>query len=249
MKYFIKNRLGNKICIDVDFGKDDKELIFIMHGLGSNKDKPLFKTLKTLFKKNGFTTVLFDTTNTIGGESEGSFENATLSNYFSDLEDVISWSCDKEWYKEKFFLAGHSLGGVSINLFAQKNSSRVKSIISISSVISGELSMKAYGTKVMDEWKSLGYQLRDGYKLPWSHMEDRCKYDLLKEIKNIKMPILLIVGDEDIPTPPTHQKIFFDKLETEKEIHIICGCGHSFREKRHLDRVSEIVNNWIYKFI
>ena len=52
-------------------------------------------------------------------------------------------------------------------------------------------------------------------------MEDRLKYDVLPDIDKIKIPVLLIVGEQDIPTPVKHQKIIYDKLQTEKELHKI----------------------------
>ncbi len=79
-------------------------------------------------------------------------------------------------------------------------------------------------------------------------MEDRQKYDLLKEVAKVTMPVLMIVGDEDDITPAEHQQIFYDKLQGEKEFHIIKGVDHNFRKKEHLDEIKEIMKKWIERW-
>src|SRR5680860_130142 len=131
MKTFIKNRDGKKICVVVDENPNSKGLAFIMHGLGGSKKELHIQRFTKAFKDNGFTTVLFDTRNTFG-ESEGQYEDATTTNYYEDLEDVINWAKTQDWYKEPFWLAGHSLGGLCITLYTQKHPEQVKALAPIS---------------------------------------------------------------------------------------------------------------------
>jgi len=50
-KLFIKNRDNKKICVVVDYTKNSKGLVFIMHGLGSSKDKAHIMSLQKATKK------------------------------------------------------------------------------------------------------------------------------------------------------------------------------------------------------
>jgi pimeloyl-ACP methyl ester carboxylesterase len=59
------------------------------------------------------------------------------------------------------------------------------------------------------------------------------------------MPVLLIVGENDTSTPPPHQKILYKKLPGKKELHIIEGASHTFRDETQLNEIKEILNNWI----
>jgi len=252
IKETIKNRQGQNVAVLVNVNSDKKGLAFMMHGLGGYKEQPHLQTFAQAFEDNGYTTVLFDTTNTFG-ESDGNYEDATTTNYYEDLEDVIKWASGQTWYQEPFCLVGHSLGGISTALYAEKHPDKVKALAPISTVVSGKLSLETNKTKgIIEEWKKTGWQITESKtkpglmkKLKWSHMEDRLKYDLLSEVRQLTMPILMIVGDQDDSTPPEHQQILFEKLPGKKEIHIIKGAPHTFKDEKHLMEIKEILNKWI----
>lgn len=79
----------------------------------------------------------------------------------------------------------------------------------------------------------------------WNFVLDLDQYDILKKIDEIKMPVLLIVGDKDERL--LEQKMLFDKLKTKKEIHIIKGAPHIIRDPKQLEKYEKIFNNWINK--
>jgi len=247
-KIFIKNRKGQKIAVLIEKPKNPKGLAFVMHGLGGFKEQPHIETFARTFFDNDYTSVRFDTTNTLG-ESDGDYENATLTNYYGDLEDVISWAEAQDWYQEPFILAGHSLGGICSALYAQKYPQKVKALAPVSSVVSGKLSLQAEDTKDWQEkgWREDESRSKPGVmkRLPWSHMEDRLKYDLLPDTNKLTMLILLIVGEVDNTTPLAHQQLLYEKLPGKKEIYIIKGAPHTFREKKHLDEIHQIFDRWI----
>jgi len=250
-KLFIKNRDNKKICVVVDYTKNSKGLVFIMHGLGSSKDKAHIMSFAESYKKNNFTVVRFDTTNA-RGESDGKLEDATITNYFKDLEDIINWSSKQKWYKEPFFLTGHSLGGICIILYAQKYPNKVKAIAPVSTVVSGKLSLETPSNKDWRAWMKSGwhvYASQSGNikKIRWSHYEDRLKYDILKKADKMNIPVLLIVGEKDASTPVDHIKKLHEKLRCDKELHIIKGAEHSFIEEKHLTEIRNIMDKWIKK--
>ncbi|MFA4833461.1 MAG: alpha/beta fold hydrolase [Patescibacteria group bacterium] len=254
-KLFIENRKGQRIAVIVEENKNAKELAFVMHGLGGFKEQPHVETFAKSFLEKGFTVVRFDTTNSIGG-SDGKYEDATATNYYEDLEDVTFWAGGQEWYKEPFWLAGHSLGGICVALYAQNYSGKVRAIAPISTVVSGQLSWEAHTKEELANWEKTGWQIvesvsRPGLikKLKWSHMEDRLKYDLLPGVDKLTMPVLLIVGEEDDTTPLAHQKILFKALPGKKELHIIKGASHTFREAKHLKEIEEIFYKWIERTV
>lgn len=257
-KIFIKNRKGEKICILIEGEENNPPagggLVFVMPGLGGFKEQPHIIAAAESFLENGFITVRFDTTNSFG-ESEGKYENATITSYYSDLEDVIDWAATQSWYKEPFVLTGHSLGGICTVLFAEKHPEKVRALIPISPVVSGKLSTETeYFIKIRDDWERTGWLEEESYsrpgevkRLPWSHVLDRVKYDLIPLAKNLTMPVLIIVGDKDTTTPLEHQKILFEAIPGKKEIAIIKGAAHSFRHQQNISDLKKTISDWIKK--
>jgi len=251
-KEVIKNRKGQNIAVIIEKPENQKDLAFVMHGLGGFKEQPHIQTIAEVFKEKGYTVIKFDTTNTIG-ESDGKLELATVTNYYEDLEDVIRWAQVQEWYQEPFCLAGHSLGGFCVSLYTENHPEKVKALAPISTVVSGELFIKAFKVKEsLEEWERCGYREWESLSSPglikrlnYSFVLDGLKYDLLKKIKEIKVPVLLIVGENDEDVPPDHQKILYSALNTEKEFHIIKGAGHTFRDDVHLRELKAILSKWL----
>lgn len=251
-KITIKNRKNQNIAVLLEKPENSKGLAFVMHGLSGNKNQLHIETFSEAFRKNGFTVIRFDTTNTLG-ESDGDMTNATLTNYYEDLEDVIKWAASRKWYQEPFVLCGHSLGSISIALFAEKYPEKVKALAPISAVISGKLLEETPDFKeISKDWEEKGIRewessVRPGIikRLKWSHVEDRRKYDLFPGADKLTMPVLMIVGSLDNITPLEHQKMLYDKLPGKKELHIIKGSEHTFKEQKHLNEIKKIFSKWI----
>jgi len=159
-KEIISNRKERRIAVIVEKSEPQKGLAFVMHGLGGFKEQPHLQTIAESFGQNKYTVVRFDTTNTLG-ESDGNYEDATTTNYYEDLDDVIKWSAKQEWYQEPFVLAGHSLGGICVALFAENYPQKVKVVAPISTVVSGKLTIEArerYGPEELKEWQRTGWR-------------------------------------------------------------------------------------------
>ncbi len=243
----IQNRKNQNICVLVEEAKDNIGIAFVMHGSGGYKEQPHIRAMVKTFLENNYTVISFDTTHAFG-KSYGKYEDSTTTNYYEDLEDVINWAKQQKWYKEPFVLAGHSLGGICISLYAQKFPNKVKALFPMSTVVSTKL--RDLSDEELKNWKEKGIRQwisRSGKpkKLKWGFMEDREKYDVLKEINNLKMPVLLIVGEKDDVTPPYDQETFYNKLLGKKELHIVKDAPHTFREQPHLEELKTILNNWI----
>ncbi|MDO8490349.1 MAG: alpha/beta hydrolase [bacterium] len=252
-KYFIKNRKGQNVCVVLEKAEDQKGLAFVMHGLSGNKDQPHIATIAEAFKQKGYTVVRFDTTNTFG-ESDGKYEDATITNYYEDLEDVVEASTLEEWYQEPFVLVGSSLGGICVALYAIRHPGRVKGVAPISTVVSGALSLqsKSHKAQNIEEWERTGWIEEESKSTPgrikrlkWSHIVDRLTYDLLPDAHILTMPVLMVVGKQDDMTPLEHQQLLFEKLPVPKELHIIKDAPHTFREQKHFDEIKKIFIQWI----
>jgi pimeloyl-ACP methyl ester carboxylesterase len=253
-KVIIKNRKGQKISVIVDKAENAKGLAFVMHGLGGFKEQAHIEAFAETFRDKGYAVVRFDTTNTFG-ESDGNYQDATTTNYLEDLEGVIEWAKTQKWYQEPFILVGHSLGGFCSTLYAEKHPEKIKALAPISMVVSGKLWEGLHPRELMKKWKEEGlWNKGESVSKPgvmkilkWSFAEDIMQYDALEGADKLMMPVLLVVGSEDHGTPAIHQKMMFDKVAGKKELHIIDGAEHTFREQEHLNEIKQIFMNWIDK--
>ncbi len=256
-KITIKNRKGLNMVVVVKIPENPVGLAFTMHGLGGFKEQPHIQTIADVFYNANFISVLFDTTNTFG-ESEGDYQNATVEQYYQDFEDLISWAKNQSWYQQPFFIAGHSLGGYSVVRFAETYPELLKGVFAFAPFISGKMSIESRNRFIPEElaeWKKTGFQIKKSEskpdvikKLPWSHMEERQKHDLMPNISKITMPILIVVGEKDTSIPPDHQKVLFDAIiGNNKEMFIVPNAPHTFREPEHLNQLKEIFSNWLKK--
>ena len=252
MNLFIPNRDNGNISVLVEGHDQPGKLAFVMHGLGGNKEQGHIRAIAEAFLENDYTVVTWDAVHSFGKSTGGSYEDATITNYFEDLEDVVDWAATQPWYVEPFVLAGHSLGGIGTILFTQKNPQKVRALAPVSAVVSGKLSLQTNADD-FKTWERDGIRITKSHdgkrekRLKWSHMEDRMRYDVLPQGSQITIPVLLIVGEADNVTPPNHQQLLFKELSGPKELHIIRGALHSFYESHEQTELKAIVKAWLAK--
>jgi pimeloyl-ACP methyl ester carboxylesterase len=253
MKLSIKNRNNVALSVKVEGEDNRRGLVFIAHGLGGFKEQVHIRAMAEAFLEAGYKVVSHDAANTIG-ESGGRVEDATLTSYFEDFEDVIAWSKGQSWYKAPFVLAGHSLGAACSLLYALKYPERVKAIAPISAFVSGKLYERALPPEVLKTWEDQGYMEEESASKPgviknisWGFIEDGRKYDLQELAAGIECPVLLVVGSKDTGTPVELQKQLMQKLSGPKELHVIDGSPHTMRQPQHVAELKRVVFEWITK--
>ena len=246
-KIFIKNRQGKKIAVLVEKVKKQKGLAFVMPGLGGKKEDVHVETFVKSFLEKNFTALSFDVSNGIG-ESDGDYSQASFTNYYNDLCDVINWAKKEKWYQEPFVLAGHSMGGGCILWYGANHPEKVAGLAPISTVIGGHQTLAKFGRDDLVATKHDKNGKEEIKKIDWPQFEkDILRYDIVTEGHKLIMPVLMIVGSEDAGTPLEDQKKLYDKLSGDKEIHLIDGAPHTFIESQHLKQIKKLFKNWITK--
>lgn len=255
MKTFFKNRHGLNVCVAVDEQKDAKGVVFVMHGLGGFKEQMHIVAFAQAFIDSGMTVVRFDATHSLG-ESDGTCENMTVTSNVEDLEDVILGSATQPWYRKPFWLVGHSLGSLCVTVYAERHPNAVRGLAPISSMISGKLSVSVEQPEVIASWKRTGWNempsgSRPGVvkRVKWAYVEDSMRYDILADADRLTMPLFLCVGDGDKGTPLHHQRLLYDAAKGPKELHVIKGAQHTFRDAKHLAEISGLLKAWIGKYV
>ena len=247
----IKNRKNIELSIDLHIQKDSKEIVYILHGLSGFKNQKHIQMFKDAFLEKNIGAVLIDASNSFN-ESGGDYENITTTSHYNDLVDVVEWSKSQDWYKEPFYLAGHSLGGYSILKYAYDHPKQVKAMAPISSVVSVDLLNQVLGQDTINKWKEDGYIEEISSSRPGiikrrkiDFYKDGKKHNILDKALEISTPTLLIIGEKDNTVLLKHQEILLKNLSGKKELHIIPEAGHNFKSDEDLKSIKSIICGWL----
>ncbi len=66
------------------------------------------------------------------------------------------------------------------------------------------------------------------------------------ELNKLELPVLLIVGGRDINALETNLKAF-NEIKSEKELEIIPGISHEFKEEERYQDIIKLIHDWITK--
>lgn len=181
----------------------DKPIIVLCHGFSSSKDSNSYKLFEEKFNSKGVSTLRFDFYG--HGESDGKFEDITVSESVDDALSAIKYLQDQGY--QKISLIGSSFGGQAALLVAAKK----PGIFALGlrcpvGNYMGKLIAK-YEESDVNEWKEQGHityttggddrQL----KLNYSFYEDALKHDGYEEAKKITVPTIIVHGEKDTIVP------------------------------------------------
>ena len=153
-KIFFENSQGLKICGILEEPNNNKEeIVIIVHGYSSNKNGYSAKQIAEELIKRNMNSFRIDLDGC--GESEGEFENQTITSTVDDISSAIELM-KKRGYK-KIDLFGSSAGGLSVMATALKHPEINR--IGLKAPVSDYSSqiLRKHGQKYLDEWKEKGY--------------------------------------------------------------------------------------------
>lgn len=258
-KLILKNRKGQNIVGILESPKGEAVgTCIIQHGYSGYKEQDHIQTVKDCFLENGFITFIFDTTNSFG-ESDGDFEKATLGLHYEDLEDVVNWSQQQNWFAEPLALAGHSMGGYAVIRYTQEYPDKVGFLVSLAPVISGEVhhaTYQKYNSEIYQSWKEKGIWEVESKsrgvikKQPWNVMVEMLNHNLFPKIKNITIPTFLYIGENDTLVLPENTEKLYGELLPNKTTYIVApNAKHTYRTPEELEHLHKELSYWIYKQI
>jgi pimeloyl-ACP methyl ester carboxylesterase len=243
---------GGFLTVVEETSPQEKGIAVVVHGVGGYKEQSMIEALSQGFKDASYSVVRFDARHSFG-ESSGDSSLFTVSSLYEDLEKVVDWTREKK-DGAKVMLAGHSAGGMAVALYVKKHPAHVAGMVLLAPLVSGTLSLEALREKDPQElkrWKSDdAHLLRAKGKpgktvLPWSHMEDRLRYDLLIDDSAMSAPALIIAGGRDRMVPNEHVEKLLRVLQGEKEYVCLENASHLFKREGDLANIEHIVREWV----
>lgn len=246
-KLFFQNSKGNKLVglLSSSSGNTTRPIIILVHGFSSNKNSKNFVKLVDILAKQNISTFRFDIYG--HGESEGQFENITVSEAVDDILNAIQF-LKKQGYS-KIGLVGSSFGGISSIMAASK--SKDLFLLALKSPVSNyeEKELITKTPQELDDWKKDGYRYyltgeSEKLKLNYTFCLDFKNNDGYKVAPLIQIPTLIVHGDTD-EIVPASQSIKTSKLIPNCKLILIKGANHRYEIEAHAEEMLHILSQFI----
>lgn len=246
-KIFFKNSKGDKLYGILSLVDKERSIVILCHGRTSSKNSPSILALEKKLNANKISTFRFDFYG--HGESDGKFEDATVSEAADDISNAIKL-LKKQGHK-KIGLVGSSFGGAASILAASKSDDL--SFLVLRAPVSDyyEKILSEKKRYPLEEWKKKRFIYHRNMKgkkflLNYSFFEDIVSRKSYEIVKKIKIPVLIVHGDKDEQVPLSQSKKSA-KLIKKCKLKIIKGADHIFSKPEHFNKVIEVVSDFIIK--
>lgn len=236
----LTTRTGDAIDATFHPAPNTGYLALIGHGVTGNKDRPLIVGVATELAKRGIPSLRFSFAG--NGSSGGRFQDCTITSEAEDLEDILNQVYDSNTH---IIYIGHSMGGAVGSLVAQKEPTRIQTLVSLAGMVhTREFFEREFGDVTPDD----GF-MWDESTCPLSQKawDDATKtvVTTLPTAKEITQPWLLIHGTEDDVVPISDSREAFEAATTQrKKLVERPGESHMFSENAY-PIIAEAIADWL----
>ncbi len=213
-------RIDYRFAAGTQSNRREDVLVLLGHGVTGNKDRPILVETANALNGAGFDTLRFSFSG--NGDSEGRFEEATVSKEAADL-DAILGAVSREYPRIAY--VGHSMslaGMVDTRTFAQTE---------FGDLVPGQDCM----------WEE------EAYPLSRAFMTDLCETVRSVEPQAgwIAVPWLLVHGTGDDVVLPRDSELVKEQLGQRVDLVLVEGANHVFSEPQHMKRATTAVVDWL----
>ena len=214
-----------------DQGKAPYPGVILYHGFVGNRMEPsfIFVRFSRLLMANSIASVRFDFLGS--GESDGDFEEMTLSSEIEDGFDILDYFSGRpEIDRQRIFLLGLSMGGSIAGYMAGSKESKgagIKGLILWAAA--GEMKELARERNSAD--KSLPPENpldRKGLKIGLDFINDIENLEIMKVTSRYRGPVLIVHGSDDETVPPEVALEYKETLSGPTRLLSIDGADHAF---------------------
>jgi dienelactone hydrolase len=226
-KISFKNSEGEKLggLVYIPNGKGPFPAVVLIHGLTGGIHEIKNRYMCDMLMNNGFVALQFDFYDKPNNLSEPKIENTNVTQQVKTTRLAIDFIESLPYVdKNKIGLTGHSLGGMTIVIYAASKDPRIKALVVQSAV-------SQFGTSE-------------------TIRQDGKKYDVYKEAEKIVCPALIFHGDEDeaVNFRQSEELIKHIKIK-DKKLEIIKGADHCYYNKGTLQIATELMIDWFNKWL
>jgi dipeptidyl aminopeptidase/acylaminoacyl peptidase len=206
--------------------------VIASHGLLSSKESEKYVAMGETLSQKGMAMLRFDFRGI--GESEGKWEEDTVSRRIADLSSAIDFVGSYAGLRNRIGLLGSSLGGYVTLIMASLEKKVRASVIWATPFHLDGLELKQNTEGVPPLGRAFFEDLPRHRLVP-----------LLPEVANC----MVIHGEADELVPVDQAWEIFHGLGSPKEIHVIEGADHRLTHPSHRQRAMDLSTEWFLKFL
>lgn len=224
-------------------GEEKSPTLIVCHGFtGSKEGGGQACRMAEYFSSAGYDTLLFDFAG--NGDSEGIFEELTLSGQIDDLESAVTWCLERG--AGKIVTMGRSFGGTTVICHAAWDN-RVSAVCTWAAAARLVELFTSLVDDDPDDPRKLMVAGENGILyLRRSFLDDIKRYDVMQLASRLApRPLLLIHGTEDEVVPPNDAQLLYDAAGDNKELVYIEGGNHQL--ENHRQQVWDTCLRWLKK--
>jgi esterase/lipase len=244
----IINKKGLKLqaYLEVPANQKPSHFAIFAHCFSCNSNFKAVKNINRSLTNHGFGVVRFDFTGL--GNSEGEFAESHFSANVADLIDVNNYL--EKHYKAPSLLIGHSLSGAAAIVAASKleNIKAVSTIGAPASVENVTLLFSHASDAVATKGNVEVYIGGRPFKINQNFIIDYNKTDLLKTIKKLRKPLLVMHSPIDkIVGMKNGHKIYY-KAQQPKSFTSLDNADHLITTTDDSIDISNMIGSWVQRY-
>lgn len=206
--------------------------VIASHGLQSSKESTKYIALGEKLSQNGIAMLRFDFRGI--GESEGRWEDDTVSRRIADLRSAIDFVRTDRRFRQGVGLLGSSLGGY-VTLIVASSDKEIKA-----SVI--------WATPFHLDGLELKQDVEGEPPLGKAFFKDLPKHRLSSLLPKVSK-CMVIHGEADELVPVDQAWEIFQGLGSPREIHVIESADHRLTQPNHRQRAMDLSTDWFKKYL
>ena len=217
-----------------------RPVVVLCHGMESTKEGAKHQALAARLSARGYVCLRFDFSYV--GESEGRFEEITISGEVEDLGGVIDHLAARG--ATAFGLVGSSLGGTVAVVFAG-GEPRVRALVTIAAVALPLGIIERMSPAAVEGWRRHGLRGESGERIGPSFLDDLGRVDVLGAARRLEAATLVTHGADDQVVPVADARALFAALPEPKQLVVTPGCDHRYSDPAHLGALIGGAVDWI----
>lgn len=215
-------------------------MVILCHGFATHKDTQTYMKLEQAINLKKIATFRFDFFG--HGESDGKFEDITISKAGEDILSAISFLKTKGYPKIGLF--GSSFGGGASIIAASKTPSMFAlALKSPASDFLGKLQAD-YSQEELKQWKTKGSApYSHALKLNYTFYKDALASNPINSATKVDVPTLIVHGSDD-EIVPLSQSERLSKLIPDCRLEVIQAADHRYTNPEHFNRMLTLVSEF-----